>query len=74
MVGRLNGYAQASEDFQRFADHLKANGVPDTTVGQLGAALQFDPAQEKFVANSAADELLTREYRAPFIVPASGQV
>ncbi|HJT34092.1 MAG TPA: Gfo/Idh/MocA family oxidoreductase [Pirellulales bacterium] len=74
MVGRLNGYAQASEDFQRFADHLKANGVSDTTVGRLGASLQFDPAEEKFVANSAADELLTRDYRAPFIVPAAGQV
>lgn len=74
MAGRLNGYAQASEDFQRFADHLKANGVPDTTVGQLGATLDFDPASETFIGNSAADELLTREYRAPFIVPAAGQV
>lgn len=74
MAGRLDGYAQASEDFQRFVDHLKANGVPDTTVGRLGAALEFDPAAEKFVANSAADALLTREYRAPFIVPAAGQV
>ncbi|HEX7447183.1 MAG TPA: Gfo/Idh/MocA family oxidoreductase [Pirellulales bacterium] len=74
MAGRLNGYAQASEDFQRFADHLKTNGVPDTTIGRLGAALQFDPSAEKFVANSAADELLTREYRAPFVVPAASQV
>ena len=29
----------------------------------------MDPATERFIGNAEADKLLTREYRAPFIVP-----
>ena len=36
---------------------------------QLGPRLEFDAASEKFVSNEAADKLLTRDYRAPFVVP-----
>jgi predicted dehydrogenase len=36
---------------------------------RLGRSLEFDPAQMKFKNDSEADALLTREYRAPFIVP-----
>ena len=35
----------------------------------LGPKLAFDPAKEKFVGNTAADKLLTRDYRAPYVVP-----
>jgi hypothetical protein len=35
----------------------------------LGQKLTFDPAKEKFVNNPAADELLTRNYRKPYVVP-----
>ncbi len=35
----------------------------------LGAKLQFCPKTEKFVGNTEADKLLTRPYRAPFVVP-----
>ena len=35
---------------------------------QLGAKLDFDPKSEKFVGNSEADALLTRDYRGPFVV------
>jgi len=35
---------------------------------QLGPKLQFDPAAEKFVGSPAADALLTRDYRKPFVV------
>ena len=31
--------------------------------------LQFDPATEKFVNDEQANSLLTRWYRAPFVVP-----
>ena len=34
----------------------------------LGPKLTFDADREKFVDNSAADKLLTREYRSPYIV------
>ncbi len=36
---------------------------------RLGRALEFDPEKEKFVGDSEADRLLTRNYRAPFVVP-----
>jgi predicted dehydrogenase len=36
---------------------------------RTGRILTFDPASEKFVNDPEADKLLTRNYRAPFIVP-----
>jgi len=36
---------------------------------QLGPMLRFNPETEKFVDNPAADLLLTRPYREPFVVP-----
>jgi len=36
---------------------------------QLGRSLDFDPVTMKFINAPDADALLTREYRAPFIVP-----
>jgi hypothetical protein len=35
----------------------------------LGAALDLDPASERFLNSDAANRLRTRDYRAPFIVP-----
>jgi predicted dehydrogenase len=35
----------------------------------MGKVLQFDPASEKFVGSDEANKLLTRDYRAPFVVP-----
>ena len=35
----------------------------------LGPKLEFDPQREKFVNNPKANELLTRSYRKPFVVP-----
>jgi hypothetical protein len=36
---------------------------------RMGRKLEFDPKTEKFVNDQEADKLLTRVYRAPFIVP-----
>ncbi|MFK5974420.1 MAG: Gfo/Idh/MocA family oxidoreductase [Flavobacteriaceae bacterium] len=36
---------------------------------RLGRTLDFDPDTMKFVNDSEADAMLTREYRAPYIVP-----
>lgn len=53
------------EAFARMLSHLAERGVDlGTTPLTLGSSLQIDG--EKFVDNSAADALLTREYRAPF--------
>ena len=36
---------------------------------RTGRTLVFDSTREKFVSDKEADRLLTREYRAPFVVP-----
>ncbi|MEN6607046.1 MAG: gfo/Idh/MocA family oxidoreductase, partial [Bryobacteraceae bacterium] len=36
---------------------------------RLGRQLNFDPVAEKFVADAQANAMLTRNYRAPFVVP-----
>jgi hypothetical protein len=36
---------------------------------RMGRVLTFDPASEKFVNDPDADKLLTRNYRAPYVVP-----
>ena len=38
---------------------------------RVGRSLRFNGAQEKFVSAPEADALLTREYRKPYVVPAS---
>lgn len=36
---------------------------------RLGRELRFDPATETFPGDEEANRLVTREYRAPYIVP-----
>jgi hypothetical protein len=36
---------------------------------RLGRPLKFDPVKEKFKGDSAADRMLKRNYRKPYIVP-----
>jgi len=51
-------------------ENTKAIGVePEKTTLWVGPKLEFNPETEKFVDNPAADELLTRPYRKPFVVP-----
>ena len=65
----------AHSEVKRSWDHIErslrdAIGLDlSKTTYQLGAMLKFDPKREKFVGNPAADKLLTREYRKPFVVP-----
>jgi predicted dehydrogenase len=60
----------AVETFERMAAHLAANDV-DINKDQvtMGPVLTMDPKVEKFIGNSEADKLLTRDYRKPFVVP-----
>ena len=67
---KLKANKDAMDSLDRLATHLGANDVNlDTDQLTLGEFLKMDPQTEKFVGNAAADKLLTREYRAPFIVP-----
>jgi hypothetical protein len=36
---------------------------------RLGRQLKFDGATEKFIKDKAADKMLTRDYREPYVVP-----
>jgi predicted dehydrogenase len=58
------------ESLERMFSHLRANEVDvDRPVVAAGAWLEMNPATESFTNNSAANELLRREDRAPFAVP-----
>ncbi len=60
----------AQETLGRFEEHLARNKVDlKLTKATLGAFLQMDPKAERFIGNQQANALLTRNYRAPFIVP-----
>src|SRR5262249_187366 len=62
---------EAAATFARTQEHLKDNKVPlDKTLYRVGPKLEIDAKAEKFVGNKKADELLTREYRKGFVVPA----
>jgi hypothetical protein len=61
---------EATDSLDRMIEHLAANGV-DVAKDQLalGEYLKMDPKKETFIGNAEASKLLTREYRAPFVVP-----
>jgi predicted dehydrogenase len=62
------------DTFERFTEHLAANDVSlDKTQLQFGANLSLVPGGEKFTGagSEQANAMLTRDYRAPFIVPAT---
>jgi predicted dehydrogenase len=60
----------AVESIERMNEHLKQNGLKiEELTYRVGRTLKFDPSAEKFVGDSEADALLTRNYRAPFAVP-----
>ncbi len=65
----------AKDTFERTKKHLADNGVAiDKTRLTMGPWLRFDPDKEQFVGNAAADAMLTREYRKPFVVPTESDV
>jgi len=67
---KIKADKEASDSFDRVVEHLKKNDVNiDQEKLVLGEFLKMDPKTEKFVKNPAADKLLTREYRAPYVVP-----
>jgi len=69
---RVKGNAQLSEAYGRMAEHLAANNVDFAkTPVTLGMPLAVDPTAERFTGPNAgpANAMLTRQYRAPFVVP-----
>jgi predicted dehydrogenase len=61
----------AEATFQRMLEHLKLNDVDvNATPLTVGPVLKMNPKKEVFRGNAQANALLTRPYRAPFVVPA----
>ena len=66
----LGDFETGSELFHDFTQHLKANGINlEKTQFRMGRTLTLNPITEQFVNDSEANQLLTREYRKPFVVP-----
>jgi predicted dehydrogenase len=66
----IRGNTDLEESLGRMEQHLAANGVKlDQTPLKLGPVLKMNPKTERFIGNRQADQLLTRNYRAPFVVP-----
>jgi len=58
------------EALGRMEEHLAANQVDlKKTPAVLGVVLNMDPKTERFTENAAANQMLTREYRQPYVVP-----
>ena len=62
--GWVNNALNALENNLTKGVGLKLDGL----TYQLGRTLSFDPEKERFIGDSKADQLLTREYRSPFAV------
>jgi predicted dehydrogenase len=67
---QLGDNEQVQKSFAKIEGNLEAVGVDlKTTDYELGPVLDFNPAKERFVSNEAANKLLTRNYRKPYVVP-----
>jgi len=69
---KTKGNAPLAEAYGRMVEHLAANHVDFAkTPATLGATLTVDAAAERFTGPGAdaANAMLTRQYRAPFVVP-----
>lgn len=59
----------------RTVKHFQDNGVDlDKYPMSMGPMLAFDPEKEVFTNNDAANRMLRREYRAPFVCPTPDKV
>jgi len=68
----LGDNKQVVAAFDNIRENLEVVGVNlDETTYQLGRTLEFDAKSEKFIGDDQANQLLTRPYRAPFVVPAA---
>jgi predicted dehydrogenase len=73
LAEKTRGNSPAAEATGRMVEHLKAHGIDLTkTPLTLGATLTVDGKKERFTGefSAAANPLLTRQYRKPFLMPA----
>lgn len=69
-TGAFGDNKEAIETYGRFEDHLIANGLKlDAATYRLGRKLTLSSTSERFVGDAEANALLTRPYRAGYVVP-----
>jgi predicted dehydrogenase len=69
-TGAFGEDKEAYDTFGRFEQHLAEDGIQlQQTNYTLGPRLKFNSKAERFEHHAQANELLTRTYRAPFVVP-----
>jgi predicted dehydrogenase len=74
-VAEMDSPENMKATFERTMSHLGANKIDlESAKITLGAHLTLNPESETFIDNAKADTMLTREYRAPFVVPKAGEV
>ncbi|MCR9297038.1 MAG: Gfo/Idh/MocA family oxidoreductase [bacterium] len=63
------------ETLERTLVHLSDNGVDlDKYLLSLGPVLEFDPESETFPNSAEATQMVSREYRDPFVCPSADRV
>ncbi len=71
-LGELRDWGgdDGAETLVRLREHLKKNEIdPEKVVVRVGKTLEFDGKTESFPGAAAANALLRREYRKPYVVP-----
>ncbi len=70
---KVNG--SPAETFSEIRKHLTDNDVDiEKTPLTMGPWIGIDSDKEKFIDNPAANAMLTREYRKPFVVPGENEI
>jgi hypothetical protein len=74
-LGDIKAHEDVQDTLERTKHYLAESGVDlDKTKLTLGQHLRVDGDKESFLDNPAANALLNREYRAPFVVPKASEV
>ena len=74
-LGRIHVQDKVEETFERTRHYLEGAGVDlGKTPVTMGALLQLDGDTERFSNNANANRLLSREYRAPFVLPSESSL
>ena len=71
----IKAHEDVQDTLERTKHYLAEAGVDlDKTQLTLGQPLRVDGHKESFLDNATANTLLTREYRAPFVVPKLSEI
>ena len=74
-LGDIKVHDDVQETLERTRHYLSDAGVDlDKTKLTLGQHLRVDSGKESFLDNAPANDLLGREYRAPFLLPKESEI